>query len=64
MNFEKLRCSIKAYNKHAIHISEKMGYEIEKKFKHYIYRNEKDIDNVFVSITKEKWNGIKNNYNM
>ena len=63
MNFEKLRCSIKAYNKHAIHISEKMGYEIEKKFKHYIYRNEKDIDNVFVSITKEKWNGIKNNYN-
>ena len=62
MNFKEIRCSIKASNKHAININKKMGCEIQDKLKQDIYKNEKAIDIVYLSITNEKWNNIKNSY--
>ena len=62
MNFKQIKCSIKVYNKHAIHISENMGCEMEDTFKQDIYKNEKVISIVYLSITKEKWNNIKSRY--
>jgi diamine N-acetyltransferase len=62
MNFKEIRCIIKASNKHAIHISENMGCTMDEKLKDNIYKNEKNIGNVFLFIDKEKWNKIKNNY--
>lgn len=62
MNFKQIRCNIKTSNKQAIHISKNMGYEIEEKLKLDVYNNKTAIDHVILSITKEKWNGIKNNY--
>lgn len=62
MNFKEICCNIKFSNKHAINISEKMGCEIKNKLNQDIYKNERD--SVCLSITKEKWNAIKNNYDL
>ena len=62
MNIKEICCNIKISNKHAINISKKMGCEIKDRIKQDIYQNEKDIAIVCLYITKEKWNGIKNNY--
>lgn len=60
MNFERICCHVKVSNKHAIHISEKMGCEMKDKLNIESYKNGKDI--VRLSITKEKWNEIKSKY--
>lgn len=64
MNLKKICCYVKVSNKRAIQISEKMGCEMEETFKQEIYINKKVIDIICLSITQEKWNSIKNNYDL
>ena len=62
MNFKKICCNVKVSNQYAINISKKMGCEMEEVFKKDIYKDENVVNIVYLSITKEIWNNIKNSY--
>lgn len=63
MKFDKIWCSIKIKNKYAIQISEKMGFERESIPILDVLNNGEIHDNIYLTISREKWNNIKNKYN-
>ncbi|NFG60635.1 UDP-4-amino-4,6-dideoxy-N-acetyl-beta-L-altrosamine N-acetyltransferase [Clostridium sp. CMCC3677] len=63
LKLNKLCCEVFESNKKVIAIHEKFGSIIEGIFKEHIFKNEEFYNIVCMSIIKEKWDEIKENYN-